>query len=74
VSDKGKPYIINGERVSREEYRKKKLKSEDLRVRTQEGRKELIQAHAAVRGESMNEFINRAIEETIERDKNKASD
>lgn len=32
------------------------------------GRKADIQAHAAQRGESMNGFINRAIDETMERD------
>ena len=33
------------------------------------GRKDLIQAHAEAKGESVNGFINRAINETIERDK-----
>lgn len=33
------------------------------------GQKELIQAHAEAHGESTNGFINRAISETMERDK-----
>ena len=33
------------------------------------GQKDEIQAHAAVQGESVNAFINRAINETMERDK-----
>lgn len=33
------------------------------------GEKETIQAHAQENGESVNGFINRAIKETIERDK-----
>ncbi len=33
------------------------------------GRKELVQAHAEARGESVNGFINRAISEAMERDK-----
>jgi len=33
------------------------------------GRKELVQAHADKHGESVNGFINRAIDETIERDR-----
>ena len=37
------------------------------------GRKEELRAHADARGESLNGFINRAIEETVERD-NAASD
>lgn len=32
------------------------------------GRKDVIQAHAAAQGESVNGFINRAITETMERD------
>ncbi len=32
------------------------------------GKKEQIQNHAKSQGESTNEFINRAIDETIERD------
>lgn len=34
------------------------------------GAKAAIKAHAEERGESVNAFINRAIEETMERDKN----
>lgn len=33
------------------------------------GRKEQIKAHSEATGESVNSFINRAIQETIERDK-----
>ena len=33
------------------------------------GKKETVQNHAAQRGESVNFFINRAIDEAIERDK-----
>lgn len=33
------------------------------------GRKEIIQAHAASRGESVNGFIGRAIAETMARDR-----
>ena len=32
------------------------------------GRKEELKAHAAAQGESVNDFINRAITEAIERD------
>lgn len=38
------------------------------RVRMDRERYELVQAHASVRGESVNAFINRAIEETMERE------
>lgn len=33
------------------------------------GKKESLQAHAQEKGESLNGFINRAIDETVERDK-----
>lgn len=32
------------------------------------GQKEVIKAHSEARGESVNAFVNRAIQETIERD------
>ena len=32
------------------------------------GKKEVIQAHAAQRGESVNAYINRAIDEAMQRD------
>lgn len=32
------------------------------------GKKEIIRSHAEQRGESVNAFINRAIDETIQRD------
>lgn len=35
------------------------------------GQKEVINAHAEAHGESINGFIKRAIDETIERDNNK---
>ena len=38
-------------------------------VRMPKGQKDLIQAHAEAQGESTNGFINRAISETMERDK-----
>ena len=43
MSDEKKPYIINGERVTLEEYRKTKY--EDLRIRVPKGKKEIIKKH-----------------------------
>ena len=34
------------------------------------GKKELVKAHAVNKGESVNAFINRAIDETMEREGN----
>lgn len=39
-----------------------------LLLRLPKGQKEIIQGHAAARGESVNAFIGRAIAETMERD------
>ena len=36
------------------------------------GRKAEIQSHATIQNESLNGFVNRAINEAMERDKNKA--
>lgn len=33
------------------------------------GKKEIIKAHCEARGESVNAFLNRAVDETMERDK-----
>lgn len=39
-----------------------------ISIAVPKGHKEAIKAHAEARGESVNGFINRAIEETMERD------
>ena len=41
---------------------------ERISLSVKKGRKAVIQAHAAGRGESTTAFINRAIDETMERD------
>lgn len=59
-------YIIDGERVSADEYNKARY--EDLRVRVPKGTKDTIKAHAEAHSESVNRFVRRAISETMERD------
>ena len=44
---------------------------ENVTLRVPKGKRELIQEHATKTGESVNAFINRAIEETIRRDQEK---
>ena len=39
-----------------------------IEVKVSKGRKAELQQHAAQRGESLNGFIGRAIEETVQRD------
>ena len=46
-----------------------KINYDRVNVTFPKGRKEELKAHATARGESVNAFINRAITETIERDK-----
>lgn len=43
---------------------------DDVRLQVKKGKKEIIKSHAEARSESVNGFINRAIDETMERDKN----
>ena len=46
---------------------------DEIKVRVSKGNKDIIKAHAESNGESLNGFVNRAIDETMERDKaNKA--
>lgn len=40
----------------------------EIKVRMAPEKRETIQAHASARGESVNAFINRAIDETMERE------
>ena len=44
---------------------------DEIKVRVTKGKKAIIQTFAEAQGESTNAFINRAIEETMERDSNK---
>ena len=46
-------------------------KVDRIPMRVPKGKKEIIQAHATKCGESLNSFLNRAVEETMERDSKK---
>lgn len=46
-------------------------KLDEIKFRVPKGQREIIQAHAASRGESTNAFIFRAIREQMERDEKK---
>ena len=52
-----------------EKYLKESV--EDIRIRAPKGDKAKVQEHAATMGESMNSFVVRAIDETMERDNQK---
>ncbi len=49
-------------------------KIDRIPLRVPKGKKEIIQAHAAQRNESVNAFLNRAIDETMERDRSNRKD
>lgn len=42
-----------------------KEKYDRIEIKAPKGKKEIIQAHAAAQGESVNSFINRAIDQTM---------
>ena len=57
----GKPATRAKNKYNAENY-------ERVALNVPKGEKELIKAHADTMGESLNAFINRAIQETMERD------
>jgi predicted HicB family RNase H-like nuclease len=67
MSEDKKPYIVDGQHVSLEEYRKTKY--EDLRIRVPKGKKEEIKDFVSKTGKSLNAFVNEAIDEKIKREK-----
>jgi len=54
----------------RKSIAKYKKTKDSFQVTVDKGRKDELKAHAAKCGESLNGFVNRAIAETEERDKN----
>lgn len=54
---------------ARKRANNKYIKSQDeLKIRVAKGHKAEIEAHAQSKGESLNGFVNRAIDETMKRD------
>jgi predicted HicB family RNase H-like nuclease len=47
---------------------------DEIKVRVEKGKKAIIKAHTDSKGESVNGFINRAIDETMRRDKQEAGE
>ena len=65
-----KKSTYTGQTEARRKASAKYLKEsvEDVRIRVPKGQKAVIKAHAERQGESMNAFVVRAINETMERD------
>ena len=63
--------MATSEALKRASQKYDKEKIDRIPMRVPKGRKTIIQEHAAAQGESVNAFLNRAVEETIERDNHK---
>lgn len=59
----------DAQRKARDKWLKEKV--EEIKFRVPVGKKSLIQEHAAKNGESVNAFLNRAVEEAMNRDESK---
>jgi predicted HicB family RNase H-like nuclease len=58
--------VLESQRRAIDKYDKEKI--DHLKVRMAKGKKAVLQEHASNLDESLNKFVNRAIDETIERD------
>ena len=69
-AQKNKPSPEGRSMASRSEYRNGWIaeKLDRINLTMPKGKKDAIKAHAEAQGESVNGFINRAIDETMERD------
>ena len=58
----------NGKSSTRAKNKYNAANYDNLRIVVPKGGKEVIREHAKIRGESINGFVNRAINETMEND------
>jgi len=63
--------MTDAQRRAREKWLEK---VEEIKFRVPKEKKELIREHAASQGESVNSFLNRAVDEAIKRDLEKRSE
>lgn len=68
MSEKKKGRYTEAQAKAAKKYLKESV--EDVRIRVPKGQKAVIKDHAEKQGESMNAFVIRAINETMERDSN----
>lgn len=69
----GKEYIMPVSKAQQKAVHKYvKANYDRMELTVPKGNKDVIKAHAQAQGESVNAFICRAIEETMQRDKEKA--
>ena len=67
MSDEKKSRYTEAQAKAAKKYLKESV--EDIRIRVPKGNKTKVQEHATAMGESMNSFVVRAIDETMERDR-----
>ena len=67
MAEEKKTFYTEARKRANEKYLKETV--EDIRIRVPKGQKAVIKAHADRQQESMNQFIIRAINETMERDR-----
>ena len=66
--------MSRSEAMKRASMKYEQDKVERVVFRVEKGKKEVMQEHANRNGESLSAFLNRAVEETMERDLNKQSE
>lgn len=59
--------ISDAQRKANIKWQQEKI--DDVRFRVPKGKKAEMQAHAASKGESLNAFLNRAVDECMERER-----
>ena len=67
MAEATKTFYTDARKRANEKYLKETV--EDIRIRVPKGQKAVIKAHADRQQESMNQFVIRAINETMERDR-----
>ncbi|MCI6092354.1 hypothetical protein MR781_07430 [bacterium] len=67
MAEEKKTFYTEARKRANEKYLKETV--EDIRIRVPKGQKAVIKAHADRQQESMNQFVIRAINETMERDR-----
>ena len=67
MAEEKKTFYTEARKRANEKYLKETV--EDIRIRVPKGQKAIIKAHADRQQERMNQFVIRAINETMERDR-----
>ena len=67
MAEEKKTFYTEARKRANKKYLKETV--EDIRIRVPKGQKAVIKAHADRQQESMNQFVIRAINETMERDR-----